>query len=511
MNGILELTDSFTKGNALHSISKNFQVVRLGDKTEFRLGEDFAIARLDSFLNIWLFSAGNFRHIFPEVSIEQKLRIITYIQNSIIEDYCKGLGLPVEKFSATITSSGIVYTFGSSIVVQHTGFMAPFPFERNELPILNDDLQDALRKAGIPLIPKDDTDVEALIRDRVSPHMLTFIPKSKLKYFDTFLPLLEQEEHIEKYGMTGKPAKIISRTFHLNDKHREQFLNKFRVPELEFSIIEPKNIPDVYVDAEENSENDFSHTLGSSCMNGMPREWFDFYIHEARGIVVAKEDGNFCGRALLWDIEIEGKNEVLLDRIYTTDYCLEASFLAYAAKNGWYRKKVQDFKTPLDIVGPDDKPQKISYQREMQSRDYEHYPYTDTMKYVTVSNDKMTNDEDIARNWGEEYFRLENIEGGAVLYDEYNSCIGERFTDNQSTVWSDWYDEDIPEHEAVETYDNGWMYEIDIVTVLPQDRIYPRESEDIIQVNSGDYYHVDDCCDVDGEYYPQFLCVRRLH
>ncbi|WP_440652034.1 hypothetical protein [Cysteiniphilum sp. 19S12-1] len=86
-------------------------------------------------------------------------------------------------------------------------------------------------------------------------------------------------------------------------------------------------------------------SLGSSCMQGCNKDWFEIYDNEpAIGCLVAKDkEGQLVGRAITWKVD---SGVTCCDRRYGTSSYIEEAIAAYAQKNGMYYKKNNNMDTP---------------------------------------------------------------------------------------------------------------------------------------------------------------------
>jgi hypothetical protein len=135
-------------------------------------------------------------------------------------------------------------------------------------------------------------------------------------------------------------------------------------------------------------------TLNSSCMAEVEDYFFDIYTQNPQvKLIIFKSEYNtnkIKGRALLWDVFIDGVQGKFMDRIYTrydSDFEL---FKQYAQKNKYWYKSVQDMNQNGDIT--DGKTTKDAYiYVKLDNSDFDYYPYMDTLSYIDTDKDTCSN------------------------------------------------------------------------------------------------------------------------
>ncbi len=220
------------------------------------------------------------------------------------------------------------------------------------------------------------------------------------------------------------------------DKEIEEFVNLYKASydfiqdvDKQFSIVKGKDISFWY-----KQENYVSGggILSNSCMCQKPSEFFDIYsknVNQCSLVILysdngrLSEDGSYLsdkikGRAILWDVMVDGKMVKFLDRIYTNQDSDVQLFIQYADKNGWYHKKEQSMYPDMDIINEaGDILPKLRIKLEFV--DHDRYPYIDTMCYFV--DGILTNDfnrEHMYANRGREYRHTDGTYCYHGRYDE---------------------------------------------------------------------------------------------
>lgn len=169
-----------------------------------------------------------------------------------------------------------------------------------------------------------------------------------------------------------------------------------------FSVVNGDDIGKWY-----NRDNYESHdsTLGNSCMSTVPKEFMDLYSKnpEVCSLVIlySSKSGSIsgdkwisdkiCGRALLWKTD---SGEYLMDRIYYNDDSDVNLFIQYADKNKWWHKKHQDSSRDFTSVLGEQSLNNVEYQISLKNVNFEHYPYVDTMYFLSKIDKYISNRRD---------------------------------------------------------------------------------------------------------------------
>lgn len=198
------------------------------------------------------------------------------------------------------------------------------------------------------------------------------------------------------------------------DKDIEEFVNlyksaidKFNDKFSFFEVVTGDDIAHWY-----NKENYFVNkgSLGNSCMASAPPSWLEIYTANpgqcALVIFKSPEDSEkIIGRALLWTLR-DGKK--FMDRIYTVNDSDVQLFRDFAKENGWYVKYHNSSTCNSQAYAPDGQTVSLNLSVTLDKKDYDRYPYLDTLKYFTPGSGNLN-------NTGGDY-TLEDTGGG------YSSC-----------------------------------------------------------------------------------------
>lgn len=147
-------------------------------------------------------------------------------------------------------------------------------------------------------------------------------------------------------------------------------------------------------------------TLNNSCMANVESDFLSIYSDNKNISLVILYDDNgvfkdakytsskIKGRAILWDCQINGKKEILMDRIYTVKDEDVELFKKMAYKNGWWHKKYQN----IDEDGPITNGKEDNYNPlitcVLNYSEFDYYPYLDTLCYLNTGNDIISNSAD---------------------------------------------------------------------------------------------------------------------
>lgn len=196
----------------------------------------------------------------------------------------------------------------------------------------------------------------------------------------------------------------------------EQFVNAYKFNwEFEnnkmdyMSLVSGASIGKWY--SEENYSSE-SGTLGNSCMKYTDcSDFFDMYeSNDVSLLILLTPDKLLQGRALVWTLSDGSK---FMDRVYTTHDSDVDFFITWAKENKCSYKKLQDSKiSEICNASNGFKPEMMKlevnvYTTSYNNREYEKFPYMDTLKYYYWKEGKL-------RNWkdGSKYFiELQSTDG----------------------------------------------------------------------------------------------------
>ena len=271
-----------------------------------------------------------------------------------------------------------------------------------------------------------------------------------------------------------------------SDVDIEKFVNEFKSSgekeKESFVLAEGKDI-EVYYWHENYKE--MAGDLGRSCM--ARNKFFNIYTQnpEVCRLLVLLEDDKVIGRSLIWKLDRnngESEIEYFMDRQYTIEQSDVVKFTNYAKENGWAYKTYNNHHSYSNITYLG-KEMNCEMVVKVEKKNYDEYPYMDTFKRFDPKTGELFNDTDKDDHEGQ--YLLEDTDGD--------------YTEILSGKWSDYYDMEIPEDEAVwsEAY-GDWLPEDRAIHIesrrsrisgwFPEDddNIYYSEWED-------EYLHLDDC------------------
>lgn len=273
----------------------------------------------------------------------------------------------------------------------------------------------------------------------------------------------------------------------------EDFINSFKANikklELTFELVEGEDIGKWYY---YKNYKEVKGTLGNSCMS-KKKYIFDIYQNnpDVCKLLILKQDDKLLGRALVWKLnsfKIHNEKTTLesvewfMDRQYTINDSYVIRFRKYAQEKNWIYKSRNNHYSFKYIKLTDDAELTADMTVKVKSADYGSYPYLDTFRRYDPETGILYNDND------------ENYQGQFLLDDTSGSRT--EIVSND-TFWSDWYDDYIPEEEAVYSVPLGsYIYADSSVNVVigSRDNIgyWPHNHDDIVKLYNGDACHIDD-------------------
>lgn len=209
------------------------------------------------------------------------------------------------------------------------------------------------------------------------------------------------------------------------DKDIEEFTNQYKATFdfmtdalKQFDIVNGNLIAHWY---HEDNYKSGGGTLNNSCMASVDSDYFDIYCYNPKqcSLVILYsdngeiKDGKYTsnqikGRALLWTGNLDGQSAKFMDRIYTTNDSDVELFKQFAEKNGWWYKLAQsmypDTKLTNGKISKD-----ATFEVNLDDGDWSYYPYMDTMCFLdmdtdTLSNDKESSYDRVFRDTSGEYY-----------------------------------------------------------------------------------------------------------
>lgn len=292
------------------------------------------------------------------------------------------------------------------------------------------------------------------------------------------------------------------------DKQIEEFVNKLKSYQdnnkEKIEVVEGEDINYWY-----NEENYLKEggNLGGSCMRYSSygsRGFFELYVEnpEVCRLLILTEGGKLKGRAIIWKVGevnnwsgVDVEFEYFLDRQYTSVDSDVNKMKNYAEEQGWAYKTYNSHSSMHNVTHKGNQ-YNVEMTVKVKQKYYNKYPFMDTFRLYDPSYGTLVNkDED---SDSEEYglYQLDSTSGGYTEIEE-------------SGYYSEYYDEDIPEDEAV--------YSEPLNTYIWSDRAveveygsqrhrgwYPEEHDDIrYSERNSAYYHEDDV--IHSEYYDDYI------
>lgn len=208
-----------------------------------------------------------------------------------------------------------------------------------------------------------------------------------------------------------KPNTFNNREIEIFSNILKSSFNQIFKDEFNFSVVDGTQITNYYHQGNYASAKDDCNSLYNSCMKyDKCQEYFGLYTKNPENIsmlVLLNQNSKLVGRALLWNFE----NYKIMDRIYTIQEEFEFTFKKWANDNGYYHKKIQNFKNTSQFVlnGVD---VDLELSLKLKHFEYKRYPYLDSFKWLS--------DDGTIYNYLPDNFRGKTIsdhEGGFYEYD----------------------------------------------------------------------------------------------
>jgi hypothetical protein len=184
-----------------------------------------------------------------------------------------------------------------------------------------------------------------------------------------------------------------------------------------------------------------------------------------------------------------------MDRQYTIKESDVERFRDYANSNGWAYKSNNNHHSFYNIVYKNSE-YKVIMKVQVDAKDYENYPYLDTFRVYDPRTGILLNDGEDAEDRSE-------LQGCYLL-----ESTGGGYTEIEGGVYSEWYDERIPEDQAVwSDYLNDWLWRMNAVKVengSSYNQGWYSEDDDDLVYDEYNGYHLNRSdatyCDSYGEY-----------
>ncbi len=286
-----------------------------------------------------------------------------------------------------------------------------------------------------------------------------------------------------------------------SDVDIEKFVNAFKSSDekdlQKFILVEGEDIAKYYW---YENYKEMAGDLGRSCM--ARKKYFNIYTRnpEVCRLLVLLEDDKVIGRSLIWKLDRnngESEIEYFMDRQYTIEQSDVIKFTNYAKENGWAYKTYNNHHSYSNItyLGKEMNCEMVT---KVEKKNYDEYPYMDTFKRFDPTTGELFNDTDKDDHEGQ--YLLEDTDGD---YTKISSGKWSEYYDTEidedDAVWSEAYGDWLPENRAVHIErgrgrsNSGWFPEDD-------DNIYYSEWED-------EYVHIEDC--VYSEDKDEYILIRN--
>ncbi len=328
----------------------------------------------------------------------------------------------------------------------------------------------------------------------------TFVKLNKLGYFSdsirnitikldatmTYTPsgkeveITENNKWSPKGRQSGKYGKLLRKVLKeqvpmkkFNDHDLEKLVNILKSESSigNFSVVSGEDIRHWYNGANYRSDN--TGTLGSSCMRyDTCQDYLNIYVDNPQvTMVILTKGDSLVGRALVWENKY-------MDRIYGSDATIVA-FKNYARDNDLWYRETQNSETDIDFISPSGEHSDGFITIELDTTDYETYPYLDTFCYLDRDTNTLTNE------YHSSHSELRSTEG---------------YLEDDDRVWDDWDDQYIDSEDAVYVEGRGiYTHYHNCVEDVNHEWIL---KDDAVELHDGQYIHEDDAiyCEEDGEY-----------
>jgi hypothetical protein len=236
---------------------------------------------------------------------------------------------------------------------------------------------------------------------------ISYITSNKAKpILDKYLSIKRLKEGLNLCWVSNrqeqKLSRFITRIFgsKFGQMEIENFVKEYKV-ELAgdkttqyFELVKGEDVKKYYNGKKYSKEA--TGQLQRSCMRYNECEpLFDILVNnpEKMNMLILKDPNTdrIYGRANIWYLD-NPVEKIFMDRIYTTHDWQVKLFIDYAVKNKWIYKSRQIYGGSVIPVIEGGKKDKIIMSVNLKPKDYEYYPYIDTLQFYNPKTGELTSD-----------------------------------------------------------------------------------------------------------------------
>ena len=296
-------------------------------------------------------------------------------------------------------------------------------------------------------------------------------------------------------------------------KQIEDFVQKFKAFSEDVKDFELVNGEDIRHWYNMGNYKDQEGTLGTSCMRYPNCEdYLNIYTENpevCRLLILKDNEDNtkIIGRALIWKLDSISKVNpdtepiYFMDRIYVSDVKYMEDFKDYSNKNGWVNRTGTSYSDTKSVTYKKHNYEYVNMSVSLNKYIFDEYPYMDTFKKINIDEGFLYNNDERENDC----YLLEETDG------TYDDCSGK---------YSEYYDQNIPEDEAVYSDAlNDYLFRDSSIRIrIGRYRgYYPDDYEDICYDEyREEHIHVDDSiyCEYDNQCFfvdDEITCITEFN
>jgi len=261
----------------------------------------------------------------------------------------------------------------------------------------------------IDLTDKDDT-ISYITSNKAKPILDKYTSIKKRKEGENLCWISNRQEQ--------KLSRFIARIFgnKFGQKEIEEFVKNYKAALAsdkvdQFELVKGKDVTRYYLGSNYSKES--NGQLQRSCMRQSDRNVF-FGIYEDNPekmnmLILKDPTGRIYGRANVWYLD-EPVGKIFMDRIYTTFDWQIKLFIDYAIKNNWIYKSKQIYGGSVIPVIVNGKSEKLVMTVNLKPKEYDYYPYVDTLQFYNPKDGTLTSD--VKKFHNKKYYSLVLASGG---------------------------------------------------------------------------------------------------